>query len=38
MKRGKGLLMDGLELGEGQAFARIQRAARNRNLRLADVA
>ena len=38
VERAKGLLMDGLGLGEAQAFTRIQRAARNRNLRLADVA
>lgn len=30
--------MDALELSEADAFARLQRAARNRNLRLAEVA
>jgi response regulator NasT len=31
-------LIDALGLGEAEAFTRIQRAARNRNLRLADIA
>lgn len=38
IERAKGLLIDSLGLAEAEAFARIQRAARNRNLRLADVA
>ena len=38
VERAKGLLMQALEISEPEAFARIQRAARNRNLRLADVA
>jgi response regulator NasT len=36
--RAKGLLMDALSLSEEEAFARLQRAARNRNARLAEVA
>ena len=36
--RAKGLLMDALQLSEEEAFARLQRAARNRNARLAEVA
>jgi response regulator NasT len=36
--RAKGLLMDALHLSEEEAFARLQRAARNRNLRLPEVA
>jgi response regulator NasT len=36
--RAKGLLMDALHLSEEEAFARLQRAARNRNLRLPAVA
>ncbi len=36
--RAKGLLMDALGLSEEDAFARLQRAARNRNARLAEVA
>ena len=38
IERAKGLLMQSLEISEAEAFARIQRSARNRNLRLADVA
>lgn len=38
IERAKGLLMEALEISEAEAFARIQRSARNRNLRLADVA
>jgi AmiR/NasT family two-component response regulator len=38
VERAKGLLMQGLAISEAEAFARIQRSARNRNLRLADVA
>jgi two-component system, response regulator PdtaR len=38
IERAKGLLMQALEISEAEAFARIQRSARNRNLRLADVA
>jgi AmiR/NasT family two-component response regulator len=38
VERAKGMLIDALGLGEAEAFARIQRAARNRNLRLADIA
>ena len=30
--------MESLAISEAEAFARIQRSARNRNLRLADVA
>jgi response regulator NasT len=36
--RAKGLLMDALQLSEEEAFARLQRAARNRNARLPEVA
>jgi response regulator NasT len=36
--RAKGLLMDALGLSEEEAFARLQRAARNRNVRLPEVA
>jgi response regulator NasT len=38
IEHAKGLLMDGLGLSETDAFARLQRAARNRNLRLAQIA
>jgi len=38
VERAKGLLMDGLGLAEADAFARLQRAARNRNARLATIA
>ena len=38
VERAKGLLMDALGLSEADAFARLQHAARNRNLRLAEVA
>jgi AmiR/NasT family two-component response regulator len=38
VERAKGMLIDALGLGEAEAFSRIQRAARNRNLRLADIA
>jgi two-component system, response regulator PdtaR len=38
VERAKGLLMHALAISEAEAFARIQRSARNRNLRLADVA
>jgi two-component system, response regulator PdtaR len=38
VERAKGLLMEAFAITEADAFARIQRAARNRNLRLADVA
>jgi two-component system, response regulator PdtaR len=38
VERAKSLLMDALGITEPEAFTRIQRAARNRNLRLADVA
>jgi AmiR/NasT family two-component response regulator len=38
IERAKGLLMDALGLSESDAFARLQRAARNRNLRLPQVA
>jgi two-component system, response regulator PdtaR len=38
IERAKGILIDALGLAEAEAFARIQRAARNRNRRLADVA
>lgn len=36
--RAKGLLMDALNLSEEEAFARLQRAARNRNERLPNIA
>jgi response regulator NasT len=38
VERAKGLLIEGLGISEPEAFTRIQRSARNRNLRLADVA
>jgi response regulator NasT len=38
VERAKGVLIDALGLGEAEAFTRIQRAARSRNLRLADIA
>jgi two-component system, response regulator PdtaR len=38
VERAKSLLIQALGVSEPEAFARIQRAARNRNLRLADVA
>jgi two-component system, response regulator PdtaR len=38
VERAKGLLMDAFGIGEAEAFSRIQRAARNRNLRLSDIA
>jgi two-component system, response regulator PdtaR len=38
VERAKGLLMQALSISEAEAFARIQRSARNRNVRLADVA
>lgn len=38
VERAKALLMHALDLNEPEAFRRIQRVARNRNLRLADVA
>jgi two-component system, response regulator PdtaR len=38
VERAKGVLMEALHLSEAEAFRRIQRAARDRNLRLADVA
>ena len=38
VERAKGLLMTGLGLSEQDAFRRLQRSARERNLRLADVA
>jgi AmiR/NasT family two-component response regulator len=38
VERAKGLLMDGLGISEAEAFARIQRSARRRNLRLVEVA
>lgn len=38
VERAKGILMDGLGLTEAEAFRRIQRLARDRNKRLADVA
>jgi AmiR/NasT family two-component response regulator len=38
VERAKGLLMTGLGLSEQDAFRRLQLAARERNLRLADVA
>lgn len=38
IERAKGLLMDALGLTEADAFARLQRAARNRNLRLPQIA
>jgi response regulator NasT len=38
IERAKGLLMDTLKLPEADAFARLQRAARNRNVRLPTIA
>jgi two-component system, response regulator PdtaR len=38
VERAKGLLMTALDLSEQDAFRRLQRTARERNLRLADVA
>jgi two-component system, response regulator PdtaR len=38
VERAKGVLIDALGLGEAEAFTRIRRAARNRNVRLADIA
>ena len=38
VERAKGLLMSALKLSEQDAFRRLQMAARERNLRLADVA
>jgi two-component system, response regulator PdtaR len=38
VERAKGLLMQALSISEADAFTRIQRSARKRNLRLADVA
>jgi AmiR/NasT family two-component response regulator len=38
VERAKGLLMQALAISEAEAFTRIKRSARNRNLRLADVA
>jgi len=38
VERAKGLLMSGLDLSEQDAFRRLQLTARERNLRLADVA
>ena len=38
VERAKGILMDALGLSEAEAFRRIQRLARDRNKRLADVA
>jgi response regulator NasT len=38
IERAKGLLMDAFGLSEAEAFARLQRAARNRNVALRDVA
>ena len=38
LERAKGLLMDGLGLSEQEAFQRIRRTARDRNLTLAEVA
>jgi AmiR/NasT family two-component response regulator len=38
VERAKALLIEALQLSEPDAFRRIQRAARDRNLRLADVA
>jgi AmiR/NasT family two-component response regulator len=38
VERAKGLLMDRLGLSEPEAFRRIQRLARDRNLRLAEIA
>ena len=38
VERAKGLLMSALKLSEQDAFRRLQMTARERNLRLADVA
>jgi response regulator NasT len=38
VERAKGLLMSALDLSEQDAFKRLQQTARERNLRLADVA
>jgi two-component system, response regulator PdtaR len=38
VERAKGLLMSGLQLSEQDAFSRLQLTARERNLRLAEVA
>ncbi len=38
VERAKGLLMSALDLSEHDAFRRLQLTARERNLRLADVA
>ena len=38
VERAKGLLMSALDLSEQDAFRRLQLTARERNLRLADVA
>jgi response regulator NasT len=38
VERAKGLLMSALQLSEEDAFRRLQKTARERNLRLADVA
>jgi two-component system, response regulator PdtaR len=38
VERAKGLLIEALDIPEPEAFRRIQHAARERNLRLADVA
>lgn len=38
VERAKGLLMSALDLSEPEAFRRLQKTARERNLRLADVA
>ena len=38
VERAKGLLMSALDLSEQDAFKRLQRTARERNLRLVDVA
>lgn len=38
VERAKGILGDALGLSEAEAFRRLQRSARDRNLRLADVA
>ena len=38
VERAKGLLMSALQLSEQDAFRRLQLTARERNLRLADVA
>ena len=38
VERAKGLLMSALDISEQDAFRRLQKTARERNLRLADVA